>query len=292
MSSKIEGRASSMGQLGAARSVRLDRTNSCKTTARASKQAFDRTRQRLREIERVIVRRHVTLPATDDVEIYLIALAQTHRALLIKAGKTATVDDIVDRLAVSKVVGPGLVYRQLRDAAVAAIDNPRMGKADAIAAKLMVTDDERVELKLRSIGAHDVDKQERARRRKECNRQRAKERAARLRAERRAMTREAYLAQAKAKAAARVKPWEQAGVSRATWYRRARETGVSFPITLSVSLENQPCLTEPAARPGRWLPMQACPSRPSHTPPWSSVSPPSWMVHPVSAPLTIIGVSS
>src|SRR5262249_52711821 len=148
------------------------------------KPRFNPTIQRLREIERVIVRRHGTVPATEDADVYLVPLAQCHQRLLLKAGKSATVHDIVDRLAVSKVVGSGIIWRQLRDAALEAIDSPHMQKADALAVTLMVTEVERERLHLRSIGAHNVDKRQRAKRRKDRARKRAKARAARVRAER------------------------------------------------------------------------------------------------------------
>lgn len=242
---------------------------------------FNRTVQRLREIERVIFRRHVTVPATDDADVYLVPLAQCYRRLLLKAGKTATVNDIVDRLAVSKVVdGSGIVYRQLRDAAIEAIDKPRMEKADALAAALMVTEVERSRLHLRTIGAHDVDKRERARRRKERKRKRAKERAARVRAEHGAMSRAEYLA---ANSVSRTKPWEAAGVSRATWYRRATASPepaaepvrqVGCPLEPTVRNGKPTCLTlEPAAPPPRGLPTKTLVGKVSrYIPSWSNSS--------------------
>jgi ElaB/YqjD/DUF883 family membrane-anchored ribosome-binding protein len=237
-----------------------------------SRPPFNRTTQRLREIERVIVQRHGIVPATDDADVYLVPLAQCYRQLLIKARLPATVADIVDRLTVSKVVhGSGIVYRQMRDAAIEAIDQPNLENADDIARRLNVDYDEREELNLRSIGATDADKRERARRRKDRNRKRAKERSARLRSERGAVPREEYLA---THSVSRTKPWEALGISKATYYRRRGATAakpatepvrqVGFPLKPRVRIGKPTCLTpEPAARPARRLPMKRGPSIPA-----------------------------
>jgi hypothetical protein len=90
----------------------------------------------------------------------------------------------------------------------------RLIRADDLGKILMVTDAERTRLRFTTIGACDVSKAERTRRRKQRNR-RAQE--ARRRA--RGATPRAQYLQA---AIARQQPWIAEGVSRRTWYRRQK----------------------------------------------------------------------
>lgn len=89
---------------------------------------------------------------------------------------------------------------------------PLKWTADKIAWKFGVTDALRTELKLTTIGAIDVPKADRIKRRAEAKRlkRQADRRAAG------ATTRAQYLESVTQMA----KPWKAAGVSRATWYRR------------------------------------------------------------------------
>lgn len=82
--------------------------------------------------------------------------------------------------------------------------------------RLRLTVTERQRLKLWTIRPYNMDKEELAAWRK-AN---ARARMRRLRQKRGSRSRTAYLAQSKS----RQKPWEKAGVSRATWYRQNRET--------------------------------------------------------------------
>lgn len=89
-------------------------------------------------------------------------------------------------------------------------------RADKLAWKFGVTDTMRTELKLTTIGAIDVSKAERLKRRKEQNNNQ-------MRAKRRdngVKSRPEYLKAIKLTSP----PWVVAGCSRATWYRRQRET--------------------------------------------------------------------
>jgi hypothetical protein len=80
--------------------------------------------------------------------------------------------------------------------------------ADEIAWQLQVTNDERLESKLKTIGAIDKPKPERERDR--CAKDAARKRAARA----------ANGATPRSQAKATTKPWEALGLSRAQWYRR------------------------------------------------------------------------
>jgi hypothetical protein len=85
------------------------------------------------------------------------------------------------------------------------LSKPLKWRADTLGQGLGLLDEVRTRLCITTIGAIDVPKAERERRR--CERWNAK---------RRKQTRDQYLAGSLSKAA----PWEAEGVSRATWYRR------------------------------------------------------------------------
>ena len=97
------------------------------------------------------------------------------------------------------------------------IAKPRRFKADTLAAKLNLTAADRARWKITTIGAVDLLKDKRIAARRERDRQRK----IRDRRARGVQQRAKYLASVSAKS----KPWEAAGMSRATWYRRQRETG-------------------------------------------------------------------
>jgi hypothetical protein len=92
----------------------------------------------------------------------------------------------------------------------------RKPNAERLGLRQRVTNQERERLRIWTIAAYDMTAEER----KEQRRARA---AARKRRQRNRKPRAAYLAGS----IARAKPWEKAGISRATWYRQNRETSVS-----------------------------------------------------------------
>jgi hypothetical protein len=94
------------------------------------------------------------------------------------------------------------------------IAKPIRWRADALGRLLRLTDAERTELKITTIGSVDVPRAERMKRRRERARQRkaAKRRAAG------AVPRAEYLARCRAKP----KPWVILGVSRSGYYRLGR----------------------------------------------------------------------
>jgi hypothetical protein len=175
---------------------------------------------RLRELERVISYRHGTLLDTDDADIYLIPVAQTLRCIFEKRYGPATTVDVLDRLKVwAQLWTPLVTKNQLEDSAREAMRRQKLDKADALAARLKLTYADRMLLRITSIGACDVDKAGRTRRRKEKKRARDRARAAARRAERGAVIRTQYLAQS----LSRARPWESEGISRRTWERRRRK---------------------------------------------------------------------
>jgi hypothetical protein len=91
---------------------------------------------------------------------------------------------------------------------------PIRWRADKLGALLNLTDAERTQARVTTIGSVDVSKEERAKRRRERKRLR-KERKRRAKG---ALPRERYLANS----LSRQSPWEAAGMSRATWYRQRK----------------------------------------------------------------------
>jgi hypothetical protein len=100
--------------------------------------------------------------------------------------------------------------------AAQAVKRRRMMNADGVAGLLTVTMEERTRLQLKTIGACDVTKAERARLAKERKRQRDRERQALKRRAAGSPDRASHEAQSLSAS----RPWEAEGISRRTWYRR------------------------------------------------------------------------
>ncbi|WP_315729129.1 hypothetical protein [Bradyrhizobium sp. SZCCHNS2015] len=103
---------------------------------------------------------------------------------------------------------------QLIDAVLA---KPRRWRADPIGKKINLRDVDRTRLGIKTIGAADVSKQQRAARRKAQKREDMKRR--------RTASGTKPRAEYEAQSIAQSKPWIAEGVSRATWYRRQRKFG-------------------------------------------------------------------
>lgn len=179
--------------------------------------AFDPARQRLRELERV-----VDDGAAVRADRFLAPVARA--LLLVRRNKPGAVsgDALLDRLRIwAQRHAPDAQDAQLQQAVSEAIERPYLDKADRLAQLLGLTYDRRQRLSVRTIGACDADKAERAR--LATIRKRERDRARRA-AERRAAgakAREEWLAESKT----RTQPWREAGVSKRTWYRRQAAGG-------------------------------------------------------------------
>lgn len=103
----------------------------------------------------------------------------------------------------------------------AAIIKPQRWKADKLAWRLRLTEQDRATLGITTIGAVDFSKAQRTKRRKE----QARIRKAEQRREQGKLTRAEYLERAKQ----HEMQWKAAGISRRTWYRRKRGTSPSAP---------------------------------------------------------------
>lgn len=97
--------------------------------------------------------------------------------------------------------------------------NPRRWKADPLAWAMKLSMEERTMLGITTIGAYDVPKAARTKLRKQRDRiRKANERRAKGVIPRKQYERQSLSNQ---------RPWEAEGISRATWYRRRRETGAT-----------------------------------------------------------------
>jgi hypothetical protein len=99
-----------------------------------------------------------------------------------------------------------------------AIAKPLRWKADTLAARLNLTAGERQRLRICTIGSTDRTKAERLADRKQRKREADRLRRQQHRQAKGAKPRTEYETNSRA----RMKPWLTAGVSRSTWYRRAR----------------------------------------------------------------------
>jgi hypothetical protein len=125
-------------------------------------------------------------------------------------------------LAVTRVIktrAPWLADTECEDLIDRVARSPRYWTSEALAGALRLTEAERIKLGgVPTIGAIDVTRRQRNKLRKDKNRIRM----ANARRAVGAIPRAAY----EANGASRTKPWENAGISRATYYRRLKERRV------------------------------------------------------------------
>lgn len=108
---------------------------------------------------------------------------------------------------------------------------PRILPPDDVAKLLNLRMEERACLDIRTIGAVDLPTKERKRAAKAVKRERDRERQEQRRREVGAETRAEFLKRSIGQ------PWKAHGISRATWYRRQRETGPSHILEPTVPLK-------------------------------------------------------
>lgn len=117
---------------------------------------------------------------------------------------------------------PWLTAGEQRDLVGRSLANPQRWTADQLAWRLRLTKEQRNMLAITTIGAIDEPKAARTKRRREREKQRRKA----TRRANGALPRKLYEEQS----ISRTKPWIAEGISRASWYRRRRETS-AFPET-------------------------------------------------------------
>ena len=171
---------------------------------------YDRTSHRLREIERIIVHRYGSVPDTDDAAIILDQVACCYLHMLRKRiGRLPELVDLADRLKLwCERWAPHAPILMCRRVAEEALRRPRLDCADDCAARLRLSYEERTLFHITTIGAFDVSKRERTKRRKARKLIRDRTRAAKKRAERGVTPRTQY----EANSLSRAKPWTLEGI--------------------------------------------------------------------------------
>lgn len=107
---------------------------------------------------------------------------------------------------------PWLTAKEQREIVPPILANPQRWKADALAWRLRLTMEQRTVLGITTIGAIDMNKGARTKRRKQRDRDRKTSTRRKLGIKPRKLYEEQSLS--------RAKPWEAEGISRRTWYRR------------------------------------------------------------------------
>jgi hypothetical protein len=178
---------------------------------------FSRARHHLVEIERILYDRR----GTDDCDLYLHhAVAEAAACLRlrqIERGEKPNTRTVQSGLEVwCDRYAPALAGTAGAVAQAVVQERRGLSKADPLGKLLRLSDADRTRLVIRTVGAYDVDREARAKRRLAKKRERDRERARAKRVAKGAVPREQYLAGA----LSRAKPWEAMGISRRTFERR------------------------------------------------------------------------
>ncbi len=133
---------------------------------------------------------------------------------------------------------PWLTAEEVEAIVAAATAKPRRWRADTLARRLNLTEADRRRLRITTIGAVDLNREQRAAARQVRKRQRDRQRSAERRRVAGAMSRAEYIATSLTS----IKPWIPAGISRRTWERRrlARDATPS-PSILPQYAERRTC---------------------------------------------------
>jgi hypothetical protein len=171
---------------------------------------------RMREIESLIRHRHGRcVPDPEDTDDRDTCLAYVRAAALALTGQ--------DMVAWCRLWTPWVREADLLPILKDTATRRRMMRADGAAGLLNVTMAERTALGFKTIGACDMTKADRKKLTKAKKRERDRNRQDAIR---RAAGCEDRKSQ-RARTLASLKPWEAEGISRATWFRRQRETPTS-----------------------------------------------------------------
>jgi hypothetical protein len=183
---------------------------------------YSRARHHLREIERVLYDRR----GTDDCDLYLhhavAEAAACFRLMQIERGAQPNVDTIRKSLeGWCDHNAPAYAGDAANIAERTVRERCGLSKADDLGGRLRLSDADRTRLAIRTIGAFDVDRKARAKRRLAKKRERDRERARANRAAEGATPRPQWLEQ---NSLSRRKPWESLGICKRT-YERWRKAG-------------------------------------------------------------------
>jgi hypothetical protein len=197
---------------------------------------FDRTNQRLLDMETVIRERSVVVPDTDDADLYLVPVAQhfrvqahkRHDLIFKNPSGQARYDLSSDGQVVEDLLrnwsnrwAPHATVAQLHEAAVEACRAHRLPKADTLGKLLRLSYADRQAWGITTIGSYDVTKSQRSELSLQRKREQDRESKKNARAKQGRKPRPEY----EANSLSRTRPWEKLSISRATYYRRHRTPG-------------------------------------------------------------------
>lgn len=168
---------------------------------------FSLTAKRIAELEDLFHTRYRnTLP--DDADGRACAEIMVHHLAGLRDDPRRSIPPWLEQWA------PWLSIAAAKDLMADAILRPRRWKADKLAWRLKLTDADRTELGITTIGAIDIGKAARDQRRRAAHREFMIERRRRQGSKPRA--------QYEAQSISRAKPWATLGMSRAAWYRAGK----------------------------------------------------------------------
>ncbi|PBB77890.1 hypothetical protein CK218_27695 [Mesorhizobium sp. WSM3879] len=178
---------------------------------------------RLREVEKVIKDRHGgMIPDPEDTDDRETCLNYVKAAAFSPSAQ--------DMFNWCRKWAPWVLDAELTDILAQASRHSRMMTADGVAGLLAVTMAERDRLRLKTIGACDISKEERANLAKERKRDRDRSKKAEGRKARGCKDRESY----EAESAEHLEPWNAEGISRRTWFYRKARTDCTSPSRVDV----------------------------------------------------------
>ncbi|MDE3811656.1 hypothetical protein I7I49_15375 [Sinorhizobium meliloti] len=193
------------------------------TVDKAGSWKFQIQIQRMREIENVIEHRHGTIiPDPEDTDDRSTCLAYVEAAAYTASGQRMT--DWCARWA------PWISSDDLNAIVERCRTRKKMLRPDDVAKLISVTFAERSKLGLKTIGACDMTEAARRALAKQIKRANDRERQKVKRESAGRKGRESWLEE---NSLSRTKPWDAAGVSRATWYRMTRETVPSLIVQMN-----------------------------------------------------------
>lgn len=187
--------------------------------SRQTRGVYNQAAHRVREIERIIQARYGAIPDTDDADVILEPVACAYAQILRTRHGRAEFKLLIDRVGLwCDRWAPEVSIKVQRAVCSRALKRLRNFTADEAAEQLQLSYDERMRLKITTIGAFDVSKKQRDKLYKDRKKERDRKRAAKKRALKGSIPRSEYIS---GSLSAR-RPWEAEGISRRTWERRRR----------------------------------------------------------------------
>jgi hypothetical protein len=197
--------------------------NQSRSTQKKPAKPFSRPRKRLREIERIISRRHHgAVPDTDDADVYLDPVVNCFRLIAASRDRDVSFDGVMKLFWFWCQDGwaPDVSYSRATELVRQELAGPPWLIADDVVGKaIRLSYAERLQDNSTAIGSYDTDKVMRKKLAKERRREQDRLSKAEKRRAKGATPRDVY----EANSLSRTKPWEAEGISRSTYDRRRKK---------------------------------------------------------------------